>query len=113
MRSGELKDNRRDAEIEGGIGMIVGLTTLELRMTWSQSLKDKRSEIKSLMAKVRVKFNVAIAETECHDDRQRAVIGLAVVSTERRHVDSMLNEIISFAEQNTAAELVCSHIEII
>ncbi|MDT3705151.1 MAG: DUF503 family protein [Thermincola sp.] len=47
------------------------------------------------------------------DDRQRAVIGLAVVSTERRHVDSMLNEIISFAEQNTAAELVCSHIEII
>lgn len=93
--------------------MIVGLGTLELRLSWSQSLKDKRREIKSLIARIRAKFNVAIAEIECHDDRSRAVIGLAVISSERRHVDSMINDIIDFAEQNTEAELVSSRIEII
>lgn len=93
--------------------MIVGLGTLELRLTWCQSLKDKRREIKSLMARIKAKFNVAIAEIESHDDWRRAVIGLAVISSERRHIDSMLNEIISFAEMNTEAELVSSQIEIL
>lgn len=93
--------------------MIVGLGTLELRLAWSQSLKDKRREIKSLIAKIKAKFNAAVAEIECHDDWNRAVIGLAVISSERRHVNSMINEIISFAEKNTEAELVSSRIEII
>jgi len=93
--------------------MIVGLGTLELRLSWSKSLKDKRREIKSLMSRIRAKFNVAVAEIEGQDDWRRAVIGLAVISSERRHIDSMLNEIICFAEQNTEAELISSRIEIL
>ncbi|MHB9094405.1 MAG: DUF503 domain-containing protein [Eubacteriales bacterium] len=93
--------------------MIVGLCTIELRIPWANSLKDKRSEIKGLVNRVRAKFNVSIAETKCQDEWRTAIIGFATVSSERRHVDSTVNEVIHFIEHNTEAELVSCSIEII
>jgi len=93
--------------------MIVGLCTIELRLNWSNSLKDKRREIKSLINRVKAKFNVSIAETAAHDEWRRAVLGFAAVSCERRHIDSIMTEVISFIEQNTEAEMVSCKSEII
>ena len=93
--------------------MIVGLCTVELKIAWANSLKDKRSEIKSLVSKVRSRFNVSIAETECQDELRRAVLGFAAVSSDRRHVDSIMNEVIRFIERNTEAELITCTMEII
>ena len=93
--------------------MIVGLCTLVLRLDWSNSLKEKRREVKSLIERARAKFNISIAETECQDQWKTAVIGFAVVSSERRHVDSSLNRVIDFIAGNTEAELVSKEIEII
>lgn len=93
--------------------MIVGICTLELRLEWSNSLKDKRREIKSLISRIRSKFNASAAEVEAQDEWRRAVLGLAVVTTERRHADSILNELVNFVEANSEAELISVKSEIL
>ena len=45
------------------------------------SLKAKRKVVKSILARVKNNFNVAIAEVDYHDKWQRSVLGVAVVST--------------------------------
>ncbi len=45
---------------------------------------------------VRQKFNVSIAEVAENDVWQRAVLGIAVVGNDRRHVESSLDEVIGF-----------------
>ncbi len=93
--------------------MIVGVCTIELRLGWANSLKDKRREIKSLINRVRAKFNVSVAETACQDEWRTAVLGFAAVSCECRHVDSIINEVVNFIEKNTEAELVSVKTEVI
>ena len=41
--------------------MIVGLLQLDVHVPRAQSLKDKRSVLKSLKDQVRARFNVAVA----------------------------------------------------
>lgn len=93
--------------------MIVGICSFELYLEWSNSLKDKRREIKSLISRVRSKFNVSFAEVDCQDEWRKAVLGIAVISSERRHIDSVLNEVISFIELETEAEIISCKIEIL
>ena len=44
--------------------MHIGVLTLCLSIGYADSLKDKRQAIKSLVARVRNKFNVSIAEVD-------------------------------------------------
>ena len=62
--------------------MIIGGLTLQLRLPMSHSLKDKRSIVKSVIARLRNEFNVSVAEVAEQDLRQIAVIGVACVSGE-------------------------------
>ena len=72
--------------------MIVGLITWELHLASSQSLKDKRSVLKSLKDRLHQRFNVSVAETAHQELWQRAELTAAVVSTDRRHAESVLRE---------------------
>jgi len=64
----------------------------ELHLGASQSLKDKRAVLKSLKDRLHQRFNVSVAETAHQDLWQRAEITAAVVSTDRRHAESVLRE---------------------
>jgi len=72
--------------------MIVGLITWELHLASCQSLKDKRSVLKSLKDRLHQRFNVSVAETAHQDLWQRAELTASVVSTDRRHAESVLRE---------------------
>ena len=63
--------------------MTVAVLTLRLRAPWVQSLKEKRMELRSLLAKLRNKFNVSVAETDEQDTHQLLVISAAAVAAER------------------------------
>ena len=76
--------------------MVVGVLRLELRLPESHSLKEKRSVLRSVKARVRQKFNVSIAEVAENDLWQRAVLGLAVVGNDRRFVEGALDEVVGF-----------------
>ena len=63
------------------------------------SLKDKRRIIKSLMTRIRNKYNVSIAEVDFHDVWGTAEIGVACVSTDGRHAHAQLSEVIKMVER--------------
>ena len=66
------------------------------------SLKGKRSIVRRIVDRTRAKFNVAVAEVADMDAHRRAVIGLAVVSNDARHANSMLDRISAFMTSLTA-----------
>jgi uncharacterized protein YlxP (DUF503 family) len=72
--------------------VIVGLMVWELHLPGCQSLKDKRAVLKSLKDRLHNRFNVSVAETAHQDLWQRAELTASVVSTDRRHADSVLRE---------------------
>lgn len=92
--------------------MIVGTCRLELFIPAAGSLKSKRGVIKSLKERIRNRFNVSVAEVDYHDLWQRAALGVAVVSTERRHANSVLSSVVRFAESESRVELTDYELEL-
>ena len=74
--------------------MIVGVCTVVLEIPASHSLKDKRRVVKSILAKVRNKYNVSIAEVDANDVWQSAVIGIACVSNDATRAHRLLIKIV-------------------
>ena len=64
----------------------------------SQSLKDKRRIVRSLIDQTRQRFNVSIAEVDAMDLHQRLVIGVACVSNSLRHAQTEMDAVIRFLE---------------
>ena len=93
--------------------MVVGVCRLSLHFPESGSLKAKRHGLRKLIDRVRAKFNVGIAEVAEQDTWQRSVVGLVVVGNESRHVDSMLQNIVSFAESLYVAEILDRQTELV
>ena len=90
----------------------VAVVTIRLYAPWVHSLKEKRMVVKSILAKVRNKFQVSAAETEDQDIRQSIVIAAASIAAHSAQADSIMDEIVRFVEQNTEAEIVGEEREI-
>src|ERR671914_2183521 len=69
--------------------MVVGACRIELHLAENHSLKGKRQVVRSVAARLRNKFNLAVAEIEEQDVWQTAVIGLSCVSNDGRHAHQM------------------------
>ena len=91
--------------------MIVGVCTIELRLPETRSLKGKRQILKSITARVKNNFNVAVAEVDYQDKWQRALLGVAVVSTAHDHANGILSKVVNFVESMYLAEMLDYHIE--
>ena len=76
--------------------MIVGVMQLSLVLPASESLKDKRQVVKSVLARVRNRFNVAAAEVDSLDHRQFATLGFCCVSNEGRHAEQQLAQVLAY-----------------
>lgn len=76
--------------------MLVGLLTIQIHLHAVFSLKDKRRIIKSLVERLRSRFNVSVSEIAAQDNKQFAVIGLAVVTNDGSHLDEQLDKIATF-----------------
>ncbi len=86
--------------------MIVARATIILYAPWVRSLKEKRAEVKSLVTKVRHKFNASVAEVDNQDIHQTIAIGIAAVTASGAQADSVLDNIINFIETNSEAQIV-------
>ncbi|MAT74614.1 hypothetical protein CMK14_05605 [Candidatus Poribacteria bacterium] len=86
--------------------MHIGVCTVYLSIPESQSLKDKRQVIKSLIDRIKNRFNVAVAEVDALDTHQRSVIGLVSISNSPQHLNQMLSRTIEFIENMHLAVLL-------
>jgi uncharacterized protein len=80
--------------------MIVGVLTAQLHLQGVSSLKEKRSIVKSLIGRLKSRFNVSISEVDHQDNKMSAVIGIAVVSNNGRFVNEQLDKIIDFMRKD-------------
>ncbi len=94
--------------------MYVGVCKVTLILPDVSSLKEKRQVARSLSDRLRNRFNVAVAEVEDADLRQRLTLGFSCVSNERGHADAMLSNVLNFIEESRLdAEIVDIQSEII
>ena len=93
--------------------MTVGVARITLILHDNHSLKEKRRVLKSLIEKIRHRFNVAVAEVADQDLHQRATVGIAVVGSDARVLNSLLDRIIEYLDSLQLAEMVSQEIELI
>jgi uncharacterized protein YlxP (DUF503 family) len=92
--------------------MIVACARVTLMIPGNHSLKGKRKVVKSLVEKVRHRFDAAAAEVEDHDLWQKAQIGLALVGNDSQVLSARLSQIMKFMESLHVAEIIDSYVEL-
>lgn len=94
--------------------MVVATCVIELDLPGIGSLKQKRSCLKSLVARLHRNFNVSAAEVDLHDVWQSSSVGVSVVSNSAVHAERVLQNMIVWIEQNRPdVTVVDYHIEVI
>lgn len=89
--------------------MVVGVLRVAVHVPAAQSLKDKRSVIKSLKDRLRGQFNVAVAEVAPNEKWQRATVGITTVGEDRTYVAGVLRQVTEWLRANPLAPLI--HVE--
>lgn len=83
--------------------MIIGTCKVYMSADWVDTLKEKRTVVKSIVERVKNRFNVSIAEIEDQDVHRSIVIGYACVTNSRRLADEIVHNVLNFIERNTDA----------
>lgn len=80
--------------------MSLGVLALEIQIPGCSSLKEKRSRLKPLIARLHKEFNVSVAEVDYHDVWQSAVIHCAYVSNDNGHTQRSLQSVSRWVEDH-------------
>lgn len=86
--------------------MVVAISVFELHLPRSRSLKEKRRVVKSLTERIHRRHRVSVAETDFHDLRQRAEIGIAAVGTSQHRLERQMDAIRRLADEESEAILL-------
>ena len=78
--------------------MPVGLLTLQIHLPGCLSLKEKRSRLKPLIARLHREFNISVAEMDYLDIWQDALIACAVVTNNQGQNQKVLHSISTWIE---------------
>jgi uncharacterized protein YlxP (DUF503 family) len=78
----------------------VGVTRVSLRIPENMDLKGKRQVIKSIIGRVRSRFDVAVAEVDDNDMWQVATIGICCISNNKRHSNEVLSKVVDFIQKS-------------
>lgn len=93
--------------------MVIGVCKIVLSLDEVFSLKEKRHIVKSIVERLRSRFNASVAEVELQDLWKNAVIGITCISNETGVADSMLASMVNFVENDGRAVVVDYSTEII
>jgi uncharacterized protein YlxP (DUF503 family) len=78
--------------------MVIGVCRVTLHLPASHSLKDKRQIVRSLLARLRNHFDLAVAEVDDQDRWQIATLGLVCVSSSAVVADEVLSQAQEYIE---------------
>ena len=86
--------------------MVLGTIQLRLHFPMPQSLKEKRSILKSVLTRIRQTFNIGLAEIDGMDLWQYSVIAAVCVGRERREVEKTLDQVREFLDREEELQVV-------
>jgi uncharacterized protein YlxP (DUF503 family) len=93
--------------------LSLGVLILKLQLPGCTSLKEKRSRLKPLLARLHREFNLSAAEIEALDIWQSAGIACALVSNDPNHTRRALQLAARWVEENWPdVELIEEQIEL-
>ena len=93
--------------------MIVCSCEIEILIYSANSLKEKRHVIKSIIERIKSRFNASVAEVGFNELWNRSLIGIAVVSNNESLCDASISNIVKFIEYDDRVEILSFHKEII
>jgi uncharacterized protein len=84
----------------------IGILKLKLQMPANGNLKDKRRIIQSLLARIKSKFNVTVAEIDHQDQWQLATLACVTISSDSRHAEVMTSTILDFVQNDLHGDFI-------
>lgn len=93
--------------------MIIGSCRVKLMLYESNSLKDKRQVIKSIMERLKSRFNISIAEVDLNASWKTSIIGFACVTNDTNHANQIISNVIKFMDGDNRVEIIEEEIEIL
>ncbi len=93
--------------------MVIGVCKMTILLHGNQSLKGKRKVLKSIIGKVKSRFNLSIAEVGANDLWQRIEIGFAAIGNDRAFINSVIDKALDFIEALEMGEVTDTSIELI
>jgi uncharacterized protein YlxP (DUF503 family) len=93
--------------------MFVAVICADIQIGEKNSLKEKRKILRSVIDRLKNKFNVSVAEVGHQDKWQRAVIGFAIVSNDNAHANSSADKVINFLHSVPDIHVIKIDLEII
>ncbi len=85
---------------------------MTMHVSHSGGLKPKRKVARSILDRVRAKFNAAAAEVDANDLWQRLEIGFSVCGNKVAQVEEQMRNITRFVESLGLAEIVDVRLEV-
>ena len=80
--------------------MVIGTLTVPIHLHGLGSIKDKRKIVKSLIERLRSRFNASVSEIDAQDNKRLGIIAVVVVSNDGRFVEQQLDTIAHFIQQD-------------
>ena len=74
--------------------MIIGSCEVKLKIFEANSLKEKRHVIKSIIGRLKSRFNISIAEVGLNDSWKTTIIGFACVTNDSQHANEIISNVI-------------------
>jgi len=94
--------------------VVVGACEITLQLPDNRSLKGKRQVSRSLVQRIRNRFNVAVSEVADQDRWQTLSLGITCVTDDPRHANEILSKVLDFVDgQISSAVVQHSRIEIL
>jgi uncharacterized protein YlxP (DUF503 family) len=91
--------------------MHIAALVVRLEITDGLTLKDKRHVVRSLLDRIRGRFNVSAAEVGENDSVRYAQLAAVAVSNERVHLDRVMAKVGDLIEGEPRAVVISRDIE--
>ncbi len=86
--------------------MWIGWIEFDLLLGDVHSLKEKRSAVRPVLAEIKRRFDVSVAETGLQDQHRRTLIGVGLVAADRAHLVEVLDAVERFVAARPDVELL-------
>lgn len=86
--------------------MIIGICTCEIYIFNANSLKSKRSVVKSIIEKSKNRFNISIAEVGENDKWQKSIVAFSTISNSQGLVEETIEKVINFFDSYSEIEII-------
>lgn len=109
LSTGLLKQDR----LRQAISMWIGWNEFDILLGDVRSLKAKRSVVRPLVAEIRKRFLISVAEVEDASLYRRTRLGVSMVSGDRSQIEETLNKVEEMVSRRPEVELLASKMRLV